>query len=337
MQIYQDYDLTQFNTFGIKTHTKFFAEIKNETHLRELFLSSEFKNNKKLFLGGGSNVLFTKPFEGLVILNKLKGVSIVEDLEESVLVRAMGGEVWHDLVLFAITHGYWGIENLAFIPGTVGAAPIQNIGAYGVELKDVLESVEAFEIDTGKKLIFSNTECCLGYRDSFFKNEGKDKYFISAITLRLSKVPKPKITYKILQEYLKNNNIEPNSPKKISDAVTNIRKNKLPDPKDIGNVGSFFKNIFIDSEKLKELKITFPDIPFFEEDGKIKISSAWLIEKCGWKGKRNGNVGVHEKQALVLVNYGKAEGQEIEALAEAITDSVYLKFGLKLKPEVNIV
>lgn len=255
----------------------------------------------------------------------------------------MGGEIWNDLVSFAVSREYWGIENLAFIPGTVGAAPMQNIGAYGAELKNVLQSVEAYEVATGAKKIFSGEECKLGYRDSIFKNELKGKYFISAVTLKLDKAEKKNIAYKTLEEYLKRKNIEAKNPKDISDVVTSVRKSRLPDPKILGNAGSFFKNAFVAKKQLDDLLKIFPDMPYFEEKNErmafvlVKIPAGWLIEQCGWKGRRIGNVGVYEKQALVLVNYGGATGKEIMELADKITASVKEKFGIELLPEVNIV
>lgn len=337
MQIFQNYDLTKLNTFGISATAKFFAEVESEEDIEGLFSAEEFKNNKKLFLGGGSNVLFTQDWDGIVVLNKLKGVEILKEDEKHVLIRAKSGEIWHDLVSFAVDRGYWGIENLAFIPGTVGAAPMQNIGAYGAELKNTLERVEAIEIDTGTTRTFSKEECELGYRDSIFKGELKNKYFITAVVLRLSKEEKKILSYKILTDHLAKNNIEVKNSKDISDAVTEIRKSKLPDPKVIGNAGSFFKNVFVSKEKLDELQKNYPDIPFFQEDGVMKIPSGWLIEQCGWKGKKVGNTGVHDRQALVLVNHGGATGGEIKDLAQQIIASVEQKFGLKLVAEVNLV
>lgn len=337
MRIERNYDLSKLNTFGIKANAKFFVEVGSEADLAELFNLGEFKQNKKIFLGGGSNVLFTADFDGMVVLNKLKGIEILNENSEIVTVRAMGGEIWHDLVMFAVERGYWGIENLALIPGTVGAAPIQNIGAYGAELKDVLMNVEAYEIETGAKKIFSNEACEFGYRDSVFKNKLKNKYFISAITLKLSKIEKKNISYKALNEYLEKNKIEIKNSKDVSDVVISIRQSKLPDPKIVGNAGSFFKNIFVEKEKLHKLQATYPDMPYFQEDTVIKIPAGWLIEQCGWKGKRVGNVGVHEKQALVLVNYGGATGKDLLELANKITASVKAKFDLGLVPEVNIV
>lgn len=347
MKVLENYDLTLLNTFRVPARAKFFVEVESESGLRELFASPVFKKNKKLFLGGGSNVLITKDFEGIVVLNKLKGIEILEEDSETVPIRAMSGEIWHDLVLFAVERGYWGVENLSFIPGTVGGAPVQNIGAYGAELKNVLESVEAHEAETGAKRVFKNEECEFGYRDSIFKNRLKGKYFISAITLKLSKKEKKNLTYRVLTDYLEKNKIEVKSPKDISDAVTAIRKSKLPDPKVIPNAGSFFKNIFLPKEKFQGLQKKYPDMPYFEEPGDApamtgkggerKIPAAWLIESCGWKGKRVGNVGVHERQALVLVNYGGGTGEEIKNLAEEIIASVQAKFGLKLVPEVNLI
>ncbi len=337
MEILRDFDLTKLNTFGVFARAKFFVEISKEEDIGEIVLSSEFQNNKKLFLGGGSNVLFTKDFEGIVILNKIKGIEIIKEDDDGVFVRSMGGEIWHDLVLFAVDKGFWGIENLSLIPGTVGAAPMQNIGAYGAELKNTLDGVEAYDIETGEKKVFSKEECELGYRESVFKNKLKDKYFISAVTFKLSKIPNKNISYKVLKEYLEINKIEVKNSKDISEAVANIRRSKLPDPKIIGNAGSFFKNIFTNKEQLDFLISQNSDVPYFIEGDVIKIPAGWLIEQCGWKGKKVGNVGVHEKQALVLVNHGGATGQEIKDLSEQIIKSVFDKFGLTLVTEVNLI
>jgi len=290
-----------------------------------------------MFLGGGSNILFTQDFDGIVVLNKLKGIEITAEDSENVFIRSMSGEFWHNLVNFAVNHGYWGIENLSFIPGAVGAAPMQNIGAYGAELKDTLLSVETFDLEKRIKKIFSKEECELGYRDSIFKNRLKEKYFISAVTLKLSKKEKRNLTYKILSDYLEKNKIEIKNSKDISDAVASIRKSKLPDPKILGNAGSFFKNVFIKKEQLEKFREKYPDIPHFKEREIIKIPAGWLIEQCGWKGYRTGNVGAHEKQALVLVNYGGATPNEVIKLANKIIESVKEKFGLELVPEVNLI
>lgn len=348
MKVLQDVDLEKFNTFGIKAQARFFVEIESEEDLLNLFDLPEFKNNLKLFLGGGSNVLFTKDFEGIVILNKLKGIEILEEDDGSVLIKSFGGEVWDDLVSFTCEKGYWGIENLAFVPGTVGGAPMQNIGAYGAELKDTLEYLEAYDIETGEKKVFTNTECEFGYRDSVFKNKFKGKYFISAIVLTLSKIEKKNIEYRVLKDFLIENNISPDTSKIVSECVTKIRQSKLPDPKVLGNAGSFFKNTFVAKEKLESLLQVYPDMPYFIEpipdagfnntkEEKIKIPSAWLIEQCGFKGKKVGNVGMHTKQALVLVNYGGATGEEIYSFAKQVIGGVFDKFGIKLNPEVNLI
>jgi UDP-N-acetylmuramate dehydrogenase len=337
MKILENYDLTKLNTFGISVKARYFIEVTNEQDLTELFSTREFKENEKLFLGGGSNILITRDFPGIVVLNRLKGIEIVEKNSDYILVKSMGGEWWNDLVNFAVERKYWGIENLSLIPGTVGAAPMQNIGAYGVELKDTLENVEAYNILTGEKRVFSKEECELGYRDSVFKRELKGKYFVLAITLKLNKKSSPNVSYKFLKDFLEENKLEITNIKNISNAISEIRKSKLPDPKVLGNAGSFFKNVFVDEDKFKELKKEFLDIPFFNEDNCIKIPAGWLIEQCGWKGKRVGNVGVHDKQALVIVNYNGATGEEIKNLADQIIDSVYQKFGLKLIPEINFI
>lgn len=337
IEIKEKFDISKLNTFGVKAVARFFVEINSEDDIQELFKKEIFKNNERLFLGGGSNILFTKDFDGIVILNSLKGIEIIKEDEDFVEIRAMGGEMWNDLVIFSVDKGYWGIENLTLIPGTVGASPIQNIGAYGTEIKDVIVTVEGYEINTGDKKVFTNQECNFGYRDSIFKNSLKGRYFISAITMRLFKKRKEDSEYKALVRYLEENKIVVNSSKDISQAVANIRKSKLPDPKIIGNAGSFFKNVFVSEEKLKELLLKYPEMPFFQEEDSFKIPSAWLIEQCGFKGKREGNVGMHEKQALVLVNHGRASGEEIKSFAEKIQKAVLQKFDLVISPEVNLI
>jgi len=337
MDIKNNVSLKQFNTFGIYVKAKFLIFLEKEVEIKDVFDSNEFKNNPHVFLGGGSNVLFVNDFDGIVIVNKLKGIEILREDEENVWLKIASGEDWHDVVLFTVEKKYWGIENMALIPGTVGAAPIQNIGAYGVEIKDVIEDIFAFNVETSEKRIFSKDECKFGYRESVFKNELKDKYFISALVLKLSKIPKVNLSYKVLNEYFEKNNIDKNNIKNISDAVIEIRKSKLPDPKVIGSAGSFFKNIFVEKDILKKLLEKFPELPYFEEGDVYKIPTGWLIESCGWKGKIVGNAGVYEHQALVVVNHGGATGVEIKNLVDKIIDSVEQKFGLALVPEVNII
>jgi UDP-N-acetylmuramate dehydrogenase len=337
MDIKNNISLKQFNTFGVDVKAKFLTFLEKEVDIKEVFDSEEFKNNPHIFLGEGSNVLFVNDFEGIVVVNKLKGIEILREDEENVWLKIASGEGWHDIVLFTVEKKYWGIENMALIPGTVGAAPIQNIGAYGVEIKDVIEDVFTFNIETSEKKIFSKDECKFGYRESVFKNELKDKYFISAIVIKLSKVPKINLSYKALNEYIEKNNIEKNNIKNISDSVIAIRQSKLPDPKVVGSAGSFFKNVFVEKDILKKILEKFPELPYFEEGDVYKIPAGWLIESCNLKGKVVGNTGVYEHQALVIVNHGGATGFEIKNLVDQIINSVEQKFGLTLVPEVNII
>ncbi|MEK7588842.1 MAG: UDP-N-acetylmuramate dehydrogenase [Patescibacteria group bacterium] len=335
MQIVENFNLKNLNTFGVEAQARFFAEIKSKEDLLKLISLDEFKNNKRLFLGGGSNVLFTEDFNGIVVSNRIKGIETIEEDEDSILLKVFGGENWHEFVLFTVDKGYWGIENLALIPGTVGAAPVQNIGAYGVELKDSLEEVEVLNISSGVSETLIKAECGFGYRDSIFKHEMKDDYFIVSITIRLSKKEKKNISYKVLKEYLEQNNLVSDTPRVVSDAVVTIRQSKLPDPKILGNAGSFFKNTFVNKEKFGSLIKEFPEMPYFEEGGYIKIPSGWLIEKVGLKGLRMGDVGIYEKQSLVIVNYGNSTGEQIKNFSVYIIDEVYKKFGIILLPEVN--
>jgi UDP-N-acetylmuramate dehydrogenase len=337
MDIKNNVSLKEYNTFGVDVKAKFLTFLEKEVDIKEVCDSLEFKNHSHVFLGGGSNILFVNDFDGIVVVNKLKGIEILREDEENVWLKIASGEDWHGIVLFTVEKKYWGIENMALIPGTIGAAPIQNIGAYGVEIKDVIEDIFAFNIETSEKRIFSKDECKFGYRESIFKNELKDKYFISALVLKLSKISKVNLSYKILNEYFEKNNIEKNNIKNISDAVIEIRKSKLPDPKVIGSAGSFFKNVFVEKDILKKLLEKFPELPYFEEGNLYKIPAGWLIESCGWKGKILGNAGVYEHQALVIVNHGGATGIEIKNLVDKIIDSVEQKFGLTLVPEVNII
>jgi UDP-N-acetylmuramate dehydrogenase len=338
MNLHKDYSLKKLNTFGIDVKASLYAEFHSGKELKEIFLDPKHKNQKKLILGGGSNILFTKNFDGLVLRNRIGGIEIIKEDHEYVYVKSGAGVIWHDLVMFAINKNLGGIENLSLIPGTVGAAPIQNIGAYGVELKDVFVSLESIHIETQKKREFNLDECEFGYRDSIFKRELKGKHIILSITLRLSKNPKFNISYGAISEVLKEMNVKELSVKAISDAVCFIRRSKLPDPAEIGNAGSFFKNPEIPQEKFNELKSVYPDIPSFKTSpGYVKVPAGWLNEKCGWKGKIVGNTGVHKNQALVLVNYGNAEGEEIKKLSEEIQSSVLERFGIRLETEVNII
>ncbi len=338
MNIQKNFSLKNLNTFGIDVKARFFADIKSEDQLGLILSDNKFMDVPKIILGGGSNILFIQDFDGVVIKNSISGITIIQEDADSIFIKAGAGEIWHDMVLFCVEKNYGGIENLSLIPGTVGAAPIQNIGAYGQEIKDVFVSLEGIFIDTAKKKEFLNMQCEFGYRDSIFKKELKNKFVITSIVLKLSKNPIPNLEYGTIKEEIAKLNLDRITIKNVSDVICNIRKSKLPDPKQIGNAGSFFKNPEIESRKYSELEINFPGIPGYKmQNDKVKIPAAWLIEKCGFKGKRVGNTGTHPKQPLVLVNYGNASGSEILGFANIIKSSVKDKFGILLEEEINIV
>lgn len=333
MKIQQNISLKPYNTFGIHANAKRFVTVNSIKELKEIIASE-----KSLFLlGGGSNILLTGDVEKLVIHLNTKGI-IVNDFDENeVLITAEAGENWHELVLWCVSQNYGGLENLALIPGNVGTSPIQNIGAYGVEIKDVFQQLEALDIETGQTKIFTNADCDFGYRNSVFKNELKGKYIISNVTFKLTKKNHNiNISYGAIKDLLTDK--ENPSIKEIADAVIAIRQSKLPDPKKIGNSGSFFKNPVITSDLFKELSEKHPEIPHYRiSENEIKIPAGWLIEQCGFKGKRFGDAGVHEKQALVLVNYNNATGNEIYALAQKIQQKVMETFKISLEIEVNVI
>ncbi len=336
--IEKDVSLTPYNTFHLPAKTRLFATVKSKKELLEVLKNPEIADSEIMVFGGGSNVLLTQDFPGLVIKNEIVGIEILTEDDESVWVKAMSGTIWHDLVVFAVEHGWGGIENLSLVPGSVGAAPMQNIGAYGVELKETFVELEALDIKTGEMRIFTKEECNFGYRDSIFKNEEKGKYFIFSVTVKLLKHPKLRTDYGDVARVLAEKGIVTATIKDVSDAVISIRRAKLPDPKDIGNAGSFFKNPEVENAIFSKLEKEFPDMPhYMMPSGLIKIPAAWLIEQCGWKGKRIGNTGTHTRQALVLVNHGEATGDEIKQLAHDIIASVREKFGITLSPEVNII
>lgn len=344
MTLQENKSLKNYNTFGIDVSAKYFAEIHSAEDFRELIRDEKLRHEKKLILGGGSNVLFTKNFDGLIILNRLKGVTFYDANAESVIVKVAAGEVWHQLVLQCIERNYAGIENLSLIPGCVGAAPMQNIGAYGVEIKDVFEELEALDLQTGEPMVFHLDDCKFGYRESVFKHHYKDKLLITSVSLRLTNMNVPGALYRFRTDYgdikatLSDMRVYDLNIKAVSDAVIKIRSSKLPDPKTLGNAGSFFKNPAVEKEKYEELVLSYPLMPSYpQKDGTIKIPAGWLIEQCGWKGKRVGNTGAHQTQALVLVNYGNATGEEIFRLSGQIQDSVAKKFGIAINPEVNLV
>ncbi len=338
-RIKENISLKALNTFGIEVKARYFIEVSSADDLRELIKQPIYKENKVLILGGGSNILVTGDFDGLVIKSSILGRDIQPVDDRFVLLRAGSGEPWHDLVMHAVSNNWGGIENLSLIPGTTGAAPMQNIGAYGVEIKDVIDQVGAIELSTGVLKTFSNAECRFSYRESIFKHDLKEKYFISSITLRLTrKDHRINTGYGAIHDVLKSRNIDHPDIKDVSDVVISIRQSKLPDPRVIGNAGSFFKNPTISASEFELLKNTHPSIPSYPTDNQnIKVPAGWLIEQCGWKGKRIGNVGVHPHQALVLVNYGGGNGREIFDLAMKIRESVLKKFKITLTTEVNVI
>ena len=305
--------------------------------MHQVLTSPVAAENETLILGGGSNILFTRDFEGLVIHNNIKGIEIIEEDDTSALVRVASGEVWQDFVEFALDHELGGVENLSLIPGTVGAAPIQNIGAYGVELKEVMVSLEAIEKATGRKQEFTNLECRFGYRDSIFKNELKDQFIITSVLFKLSKNADVNTSYGAINDVLEMKGIANPGIRDVSKAVIEIRQSKLPDPARIGNAGSFFKNPVVDKLDYEGLKTEFPEIPGYPAESTVKIPAAWLIDQCGWKGYTRGNVGVHKNQPLVIVNYGGGTGAEIYDLAMEVRESVANKFGVGLEPEPRII
>ena len=329
--------LRAFNTFGIEATAQHYISVASIDALREAVLLSDYK--EKFILGGGSNILITRPIEALVIHMDIKGKTILWEDEGTVTLKVMAGEVWHPFVMWTIDQGYGGLENLSLIPGQVGTAPIQNIGAYGVELKDVFVSCEALEMESGKMRTFSLDECKFGYRDSYFKKEGKGKYVITSVILKLTKKEHKIYTeYGAIQDELRKMNVTDPGIRDVSEAVIAIRSSKLPDPALLGNSGSFFKNPVISEDTYAELKNIHPDAPGYAQDeGGVKVPAGWLIENCGFKGKREGDAGVYENQALVLVNHGQATGAALLALSQKIQAGVLDKFGIQIHPEVNII
>jgi UDP-N-acetylmuramate dehydrogenase len=336
--INQDVSLKPYNTFALDVNADFFTVISSTEELKNLLQHPDYKHLEKLYLGGGSNILLTQSFSGMVILNLIKGIEVVNEDEKHVWVKSGAGENWHELVMYCVANEYAGMENLSLIPGTVGAAPMQNIGAYGVEIKDTFESLEALNLTTLEVETFDAAACRFGYRESVFKHEKKGKYVIVNVTFRLDKTPTFHVEYGAIKDTLKEANVTELSIKAISDAVIQIRQSKLPNPVEIGNAGSFFKNPEIPKTQFAELKGLYSEMPSYPiNDDTVKVPAGWLIEQAGWKGKRFGEIGVHAKQALVLVNYGGGKGSDIKTLAFDIQDSVNQKFGIKLTPEVNFI
>ncbi len=339
MTLFENYSLQNLNTFGLPARARYFVSAGSLDELKEAILFAKSKVLPLLPLGGGSNILLRDDYPGLVLHVNLGGLQSEAIDEESVLLTAGAGVEWHELVLYAVGKGFGGIENLSLIPGKAGAAPIQNIGAYGVELKDVFHSLLALDLETLKSRVFTASECRFGYRDSFFKQEGKGRFIITSLSLKLqSKNYFPKIEYAGIREVLNKSGIENPGIKEVSDAIIKIRKAKLPDPAHTGNAGSFFKNPVIDRTHFQDLKNIYPGIPSYPwSEEKVKIPAAWLIEKSGWKGKSLGKAATHARQPLVLINLGGAKGEDIIRLSEKIQDSVREKFGISLEREVNII
>lgn len=336
MNLQENFSLLPFNTFGIECEARWFAEYDSIASLREILGSDVFRSNPVLHIGRGSNLLFLNNYKGLILHSAIRSVQVVEHNEDSVLIEVGGGMIWDDLVHYAVSNGWWGIENLSLIPGEVGAAAVQNIGAYGVEVSDVLVSVTVLSLKTGQELTLPVLECGYGYRTSIFKTSAKNEFAVLSVRMELSSRPRPNFSYPHLENEVKNRGEI--SLATIRQTIIDIRSAKLPDPAVMGNAGSFFMNPVVPASVWRKLIEQYPEMPYYQlEDGMVKIPAAWLIDQCGWKGKVIGNAGVHEKQALVLVNKGGARGAEIAALATEIQHSVALRFGIELHPEVNYI
>ena len=337
MNIQHNYPLLAHNTFGMDVEASVFVEYESVTELKEILLHQLCPEGKWLHIGGGSNLLFTGDFDGMILHSAIKGFEVVSENEDEVLVRAGAGEVWDDFVAYTVEKGWYGAENLSLIPGEVGASAVQNIGAYGVEAKDLIVKVDTLEVETGKERVFGNEECGYAYRESVFKHALKGKYIVTHVTYRLFKKPSYRLDYGNVRAELEKRGCELTL-ENVRQTIIDIRESKLPDPKVQGNAGSFFMNPIVPRPLFEELQGKYPSMPFYEVDAeRVKIPAAWMIDQCGWKGKQLGRAGVHNKQALVLVNCGGATGQEIIALSEEIQRSVLDKFGVRISPEVNFI
>lgn len=336
MNIQENISLLPYNTFGIDKKAKYFGQAASENDILSALLETKKLKLPLIVLGGGSNILLTKDLKAIVLKIELKGIKVIEENEDNILVEVGAGENWHNFVLHCIGKGWAGVENLSLIPGTVGASPMQNIGAYGVEIKEVFQQLTAIHRESLEEKIFDWNECRFGYRESVFKNELKDQFIICRVVFKLSKRPVFHTEYGAITETLEKMGTTVLNIKHISDAVIQIRQSKLPDPKIIGNAGSFFKNPTLSLSTYALLKQDYPTIPGFPNKEGIKVPAAWLIEQTGWKGKTFGKIGVHIKQPLVLVNYGGGEGEDIKLLSQRIQESIKAKFGIELHHEVNI-
>lgn len=336
MKIFRDYSLLPHNTFGMDVKASVFIEYASVEELKEV-LSLYVKDNQWLHIGKGSNLLFTGDFSGIILHSAIKGYEVIHEDTNEVVVRVGAGEVWDDFVAMTVENEWYGAENLSLIPGEVGASAVQNIGAYGVEAKDLIVGVEAIEVSTGKESIFKNEECGYAYRESVFKSSLKYQYLVTHVSYRLKKTPCYHLDYGNIRLELEKQKARLTLAN-VRQAIISIREAKLPDPKLQGNAGSFFMNPVISRKHFEALLVDYPLMPHYEVDAEsIKIPAAWMIDQCGWKGKRLGRAGVHDKQALVLVNLGGAVGAEVIALSEAIQKSVYEKFGINILPEVNFI
>ena len=337
MEIHQNFSLKKYNTFGIEAKAKEFVAVHSVEELRTILHENATK--KKFILGGGSNMLLTKDIDALVIHVDLKGKKVVKETDDHVWVESQAGENWHEFVLFTLEHNFGGLENMSLIPGNVGTTPVQNIGAYGTEIKDTFDSCEAMKIDTQEMKTFTHAECNFGYRESIFKQIVKDQYIITSVTFKLTKRNHLiKTSYGDIIAELAKQNVTTPTLKDVSNAVIAIRKSKLPDPKELGNSGSFFKNPIVSKTDFEPIHDKFPEMKFYEvSETEVKVPAGWLIEQAGFKGKRFGDAGIHKNQALVLVNYGGATGQEILAVSRDIQQTVFEKFGIHIEAEVNVI
>lgn len=338
MTIKENFSLKNYNTFHIDAAAYKYAEAESEEDLKELLCDEELKKMRRLVLGGGSNILLSGNFDGLVLKMSVPGINVTEETDEHVIVRAGAGVLWDDLVRYCVDRNYGGIENLSLIPGTAGAAPMQNIGAYGQEVKDVFHSLEGIHTGDCSKEVFTREKCSFGYRTSIFKNELKDKFIITFVSLKLSKNPVINLEYGYLKNEVEKLGKQEYSIKDVSEAVRSIRRSRLPDPEQIGNAGSFFKNPIISKDEFENLKSEYPDIVGYDVgEAQVKVAAGWLIEKAGLKGLKKGNTGTHNKQALVIVNYGGATGGEILKFKDSVKTKIMKKFGIELSEEVNII
>lgn len=337
MNIQSEYSLRPHNTFGINATAAWFVSYRTVEELKTLVRDEYFQECRYLHIGEGSNLLFLTNFSGIVLRSELKGIGLISEDEQSVVLRVGAGEIWDDFVAYAVSQGYYGVENLSLIPGQVGSAAIQNIGAYGVEIESLVEQVEALHRRSGEERVFTKADCAYSYRHSAFKEPEAGDWIITAVVLRLSKVEHLSLDYADLKRYFAERGEEPTL-ERVREAVIAIRTSKLPDHKTLGNAGSYFMNPIVSSTKAEELLQAYPEMPRYPQaDGRVKLAAAWLIEQCGYKGYRRGDAGVYEKQALILVNHGEATGSDIASLAEEIKEKVMSQFGVEIRPEVRYI